>query len=76
MTAGLRRVAKGPRGRSVAGSKALRGLGRSQPPRLVVDRRVHVEELRRFEANVVWGPGADDCAIWAGAIGGDGYGRN
>jgi hypothetical protein len=31
--------------------------------------------IGRFEALVVRGPGADDCAIWKGAIGGDGYGR-
>jgi hypothetical protein len=41
----------------------------------VVDARIHGEELRRFEANVVRGPGAHDCAIWAAAIGADGYGR-
>ena len=29
----------------------------------------------RFETNVVRGPYRDDCAIWVGAIGGDGYGR-
>jgi len=50
-------------------------LGRSQPLRLVVDRRVHAEELRRFEALVVRGPRADDCAIWVGPIGADSYGR-
>lgn len=50
-------------------------LGVSQPLRLVVDRRAHAEELRRFEATIVRGPGADDCAIWVGAIGADGYGR-
>ena len=43
---------------------------------LVVDPEAHAEELARFESNVVRGPGADDCAIWVGAIGGDGYGRN
>jgi hypothetical protein len=51
-------------------------LGVSQPLRLVVDRRLHAEELRRFESHVVAGPGADDCAICVGAIGADGYGRN
>ncbi|AGZ54686.1 MULTISPECIES: hypothetical protein [Mycobacterium] len=50
-------------------------MGVSEPLRLVVDRRVHAEELGRFENNVVRGPGADDCAIWCSAIGGDGYGR-
>ena len=50
-------------------------MGVSQPLRLLVDSRVHAEELARFEALVVRGPGVDDCAIWKGAIGGDGYGR-
>jgi hypothetical protein len=50
-------------------------MRRSQPLRLVVDRNIHGEELRRFEANVVRGPGVDDCAIWTGAVGADGYGR-
>lgn len=36
---------------------------------------MHAEELRRFEANVVRGPGADDCAIWTGCLGSDAYGR-
>jgi hypothetical protein len=43
---------------------------------LVVDPEAHADELARFESNVVRGPGADDCAIWVGAIGADGYGRN
>jgi len=51
-------------------------MGVSQPLRLVVDLRVHAEELRRFEQNIVRGPGAQDCAIWCSAIGADGYGRN
>jgi hypothetical protein len=50
-------------------------MGASQPLRLLVDRRLHTEELRRFEDNAVRGPGDDDCAIWTGAVGGDGYGR-
>lgn len=50
-------------------------MGISQPLRLVVHPLVHAEELRRFEANVVPGPGAEDCAIWCSAIGADGYGR-
>ena len=41
-----------------------------------MDSRLDAEELARFEALVVRGPGVDDCAIWKGAIGGDGYGRN
>jgi hypothetical protein len=50
-------------------------VGVSQPLRLLVDSRVHAEELARFEALVLRGPGVDDCAIWKGAIGGDGYDR-
>ena len=50
-------------------------MGVSQPLRLLVDSRVHAEELARFEALVVRGPGVDDCAIWKGTIGGDGYDR-
>lgn len=51
-------------------------MGRSQPLQLVVDPVAHAEELARFEAHVVRGPGAEDCAIWTGAVGTDGYGRN
>ena len=36
---------------------------------------MHAAELARFESLVVRGPQADDCAIWKGAIGGDGYRR-
>jgi hypothetical protein len=43
---------------------------------LVVDPDAHADESTRFESNVVRGPGADDCAIWVGAIGPDGYGLN
>lgn len=50
-------------------------MGVSQPLRLVVDQRAHADELRRFEDNVVRGPGGEDCAIWCSAIGADGYGR-
>ena len=50
-------------------------MGRSQPLQLVVDPVAHAEELARFEAHVVRGPGAEDCAIWTGAVGTDGYGR-
>ena len=49
-------------------------MGVSQPLRLLVDMRLHSAELVRFESQVVRGPGSDDCAIWVGAIGGDGYG--
>lgn len=55
--------------------KASGYMGVSKPLRLVVDRRIHGEELRRFDANVVRGPGVDDCANGTGAVGADGYGR-
>ncbi len=42
---------------------------------LVVDPVVHVDELARFWAKVVRGPGARDCWLWVGAIADDGYGR-
>lgn len=42
---------------------------------LVVDPDCHRTELARFARHVVVGPGVDDCAIWVGAIGDDGYGR-
>ena len=56
--------------------KAIGVMGVSQPLRLVVDPRVHADELARFEDNVVRGRGEQDCAIWCSAIGADGYGRN
>ena len=55
--------------------KALGLAGGWEPLRLVVDRAVHAEEWARFEASVVRGPEADDCAVWASALGSDGYGR-
>ena len=58
-----------------AASESIGIVGSSQPLRLVVDPRVHAGELLRFEASVVRGPGKDDCAIWASAVGADGYGR-
>ena len=42
---------------------------------LAVNPDVHAEEIARFHSYVVAGPGDADCAIWVGAIGGDGYGR-
>lgn len=32
-------------------------------------------EIVRFESKIVRGPGPDDCWIWSGALGDDGYGR-
>lgn len=42
---------------------------------LVVHADAHAEEIARFHSYIVNGPGEGDCAIWVGAIGGDGYGR-
>lgn len=35
----------------------------------------NVDDVQRFAAKVVRGPGEWDCWIWTGAIGDDGYGR-
>jgi hypothetical protein len=43
--------------------------------RLRVDPGEHLEEVERFWAKVVRGPGERDCWIWTGAIADDGYGR-
>ena len=43
---------------------------------LVVDPRVHAEEIARFTSYIVEGPADHDCDIWIGGIGADGYGRN
>jgi hypothetical protein len=59
----------------VGEKKAGNGVGVSQPLRLLVDSRVHAAERARFESLIVRGPQDEDCAIWVGAIGGDGYGR-
>ena len=37
---------------------------------------MHAAECVRFDGYVVNGPHEADCAIWAAAIGADGYGRN
>ena len=36
----------------------------------------HAAECAWFESYIVVGPRDDDCDIWSGAIGADGYGRN
>jgi len=41
----------------------------------VVDPVRDAAEIARFEAAVVRGPDAQDCWLFTGAIGGDGYGR-
>lgn len=56
-------------------SKRSGVMGRSQSLQLVVDPVVHAEELARFEASAVRGPGRHDCAIWTASVGSDGYGR-
>jgi hypothetical protein len=43
---------------------------------LVVDPRIHADEIARFTSHIVRGPTASDCDIWISAIGADGYGRN
>jgi hypothetical protein len=43
--------------------------------RLVVDPRIHSDEIARFTSHIVRGPTASDCDIWISAIGADGYGR-
>jgi len=49
---------------------------------LVVDPTTHAREIARFQRRVVRRPDTDPadptamtCAIWCGAIGDDGYGR-
>ena len=42
---------------------------------LWVDPVRHADEIARFWAKVVQGPGEKDCWLWVGAIGDDGYGR-
>ncbi|MGO9034804.1 hypothetical protein [Mycobacterium sp.] len=64
---------RGERGRTVL--ESVGEIGAFATARLVVDRRIHGEELDRFEANVVRGPETNDCAIWRASLGGDGYGR-
>ncbi|MDW5610442.1 hypothetical protein [Mycolicibacterium sp. D5.8-2] len=47
----------------------------TQGRELVVDPVRHANEMARFYAHVVRGPGRQDCWLWTGAIGTDGYGR-
>ncbi|WP_041452436.1 HNH endonuclease [Hoyosella subflava] len=47
----------------------------SAPQPLAVDPVRNEREIARFWSSVVRGPGADDCWVWVGAIGDDGYGR-
>ena len=43
---------------------------------LWVDPKVHAAEVARFRSKIVAGPRDEDCSIWTGSIGADGYGRN
>lgn len=43
---------------------------------LWVDPNVHSAEVARFRGYVVEGPRDEDCSIWVGGIGADGYPRN
>lgn len=43
---------------------------------LAVDPECDIAEVARFFSRVVAGPGRQDCWLWTGAIGDDGYGRN
>lgn len=42
---------------------------------LAVDPERDMAEVARFFSRVVAGPGRQDCWLWTGAIGDDGYGR-
>ena len=42
---------------------------------LWVDPKVHAAEVVRFRSKIVTGPRDEDCSIWTGSIGADGYGR-
>ena len=35
---------------------------------------MHAAEVARFRSKIVAGPGDEDCSIWIGSIGADGYG--
>jgi hypothetical protein len=48
----------------------------SRPPAaaLRVDPKVHAAEVARFRSKIVTGPREEECSIWTGSIGPDGYG--
>src|SRR3954454_21489680 len=52
------------------------GLMERPAAALWVDPKVHAAEVARFRSNIVAGPRDEDCSIWTGSIGADGYGRN
>jgi len=49
-------------------------VGRPPALALWVDPNVHAAEVTRFRSKIVAGPGDEDCSIWIGSIGADGYG--
>ena len=50
-------------------------VGRAPALALWVDPTVHAAEVARFRSKIVAGPGDQNCNIWVGGIGADGYGR-
>ena len=50
--------------------------GRAPAAALWVDPKVHAAEVARFRSKIVTGPRDEDCSIWIGSIGADGYGRS
>ena len=50
-------------------------VGRAQALALWVDPTVHAAGVARFRSKIVAGPGDQNCNIWVGGIGADGYGR-
>ena len=50
-------------------------MGRPPAAALWVDPKVHAAEAARFRSKIVAGPRDEDCSIWTGSVGADGYGR-
>lgn len=58
------------------GNTATPSLGhphRWEPLPLFAHPELHAEEIARFTSRVVQGPAPNDCAIYVGALGNDGY---
>ena len=51
-------------------------VDRSPAAALWADPKVHAAEVARFRRKIVTGPRDEDCSIWTGSIGADGYGRS
>ena len=51
-------------------------LNRSPAAALWVDPKVHAADVARFRSKIVTRPGEEDCSIWIGSIGADGYGSS